>query len=106
MESKAVNIENLASMRAMEYAYRSGNPKLLDMIADGRVQVDSEVKLKRVQFDTSFALSDKLDEVCGLLEVSRREFLETALVDAIAKAEATFHGTYRTVTGEEFGEVA
>jgi hypothetical protein len=101
-----VNIENLANMRAMEYAYRSGNPQLLDMIADGRVKVDGEVKLKRIQFDTSFALSDRLDQVCSLLEVSRREFLETALVDAIAKAEDSFHATYKGVTGEEFGEVA
>jgi hypothetical protein len=91
-------------MRAMQYAYQSRNPKLLDAILAGQVKVEGEVKLKRVQFDTSFELSDRLDQVANLLDVSRREFLETALVDAIQRAEQAFHGTFKDVTGEEFGE--
>lgn len=101
-----MNIETVARMRALESAYQAGNPKLMDLVADGRVKViEGEVKLKRVQFDTSFALSEKLDEVCSLLGMSRREFLETALIDALEAAEASFHSTFKDVTGEEFGEV-
>jgi len=99
-----VNIENLSRMRAMQYAYQSRNPKLLDAILDGAANFQGEAKLKRVQFDTSFELSERLDQVAQLLDVSRREFLETALVDAIQRAEESFHGTFKDVTGQEFGE--
>jgi predicted ribosome quality control (RQC) complex YloA/Tae2 family protein len=101
-----VDIETLAKMRAMERAYVSGNPQLMDLVADGTVKVEGDLKLKRVQFDTSYALSEKLDEIAGLLEVSRREFLEKALCDALAKAEAAFLATYEEVAHEPFGEVA
>lgn len=99
-----MNVENIAKMRAMEYAYRRSPGWAADLVMSGAVEAQGEVKLKRVQFDTSYELSAKLDEVADLLNVSRREFLEAALVEAIQRAEAAFHETYEEVTGAAFGD--
>jgi len=99
------HIDNLAKMRAMQSAYQSRNSRLLDMLLnDPEHRAQMEGKLKRVQFDTSFELSEELDRVADLLDVSRREFLEAALVDALHRAKASFFSTYKDITGVEFGE--
>jgi len=99
-----VNIENLSRMRAMQYAYQNRGSKVLDAALDARIKAEGEVTFKRVQFDTSFELSRRLDKVADLLDVSRREFLETALVDALDRAEKAFLVTFKEVTGEQFVE--
>ena len=43
--------------------------------------------VKNVCAKLSVQLSDRIDEVCDLLGVSKRKFIETALVDALARAD-------------------
>lgn len=62
------------------------NADLLDLIADE--QIPDSVPLKNVCAKVSQQLSDKIDEVCGLLGISKRRFLEAAFIEAVQKAEA------------------
>jgi len=43
--------------------------------------------IKNVCAKVSVALSDRLDTTCSLLEISKRQFIEAALIDALAKAD-------------------
>ena len=100
-----MNIETFAKMRALQEVHTSGNQSLLDhfLSGDQANEVRETLKLKRIQFDTNPMLFDKLEEVCGLLDCSKREFLEMAVVDAIKNAERSFSETYKAETGEQFG---
>lgn len=97
------NIEQLATFKALEQSRQDRNAGLLDHFI--RQEGSEKLGLKRIQFETHPSLADHLDDVCRTFDVSRREFLEAALVDAIAKAEAQFGEVYRQATGHDFGEV-
>jgi hypothetical protein len=92
--------ENFARMRGLQAAYTSSNSRVLD-IPDVARQLEG--KLKRVQFDTLPEFSESLDNICNLLDTTRREFLERAMMDAIGRAEAAFMAAYKDATGEDFG---
>ena len=64
--------ENFARMRGLQAAYTSSNSRVLDY-PDFARQLDG--KLKRIQFDTFLEFSESLDNICNLLDTSRREFL-------------------------------
>ena len=100
-----MNIETFAKMRALQEVHTSGNQSLLDhfLSGDQASELRETLKLKRIQFDTNPALFEKLEQICGLLDCSKREFLEMAVVDAIKNAEQSFSETYQAETGEQFG---
>lgn len=96
-----MNIETFAKMRALQQVSESGNQGLIDHFLAGAQgdELRAELKLKRIQFDTSSVLADKLDEVCNLLDCSKRVFLEMAVFEAITSAQKTFHQTYEDEMG-------
>jgi hypothetical protein len=90
--------ENFARMRGLQAAYTSSPLDIPDIAR----QLDG--KLKRVQFDTLPQFSEALDNICGLLDTTRREFLERAMMDAIGRAEAAFLAAYKDATGQDYGD--
>lgn len=44
-------------------------------------------QLKNVCAKVSAELSDKLDYICGILDIHKRKFIETAFIDAVIKSE-------------------
>ena len=100
-----MNIESFSQMKALLQASTEGNQHLIDHFLEGEQgdQLRSELKLKRIQFDTHAGLADKLEQVCNLLDCSKRVFLEMAVIEAVQKAGQTFFKTYRDETGSEFG---
>lgn len=100
-----MNVENLAKMRAMQYARDFGNPRLVDMaLTDPDRDPELTSKVKRIQFDAPQEMSARLDQVANMLDVSRREFLESALGDALDRAEGVFFTTFKEVAGYAFGD--
>lgn len=99
---KTMNLETFAKMRALEAAYTSHNTRLLDHVlrGDEAEQVREAFKLKRIQFDASPELFERLENTCAALDCSKREFLDMAVVDAIEKAQRVFSETYKAETGE------
>ncbi len=58
--------------------------------------------VKRIQFEAYPEMVADLDSICNLLNVSKRKFLEAAVIDAIKTAEQKFHDVFLEATGEEF----
>ena len=102
---KTMNIESFSQMKALLHASTEGNQHLIDHFLEGEQgdEIRAELKLKRIQFDTHAGIADKLDQVCNLLDCSKRVFLEMAVIEAIEKANSSFFKTYELETGCEFG---
>jgi response regulator of citrate/malate metabolism len=102
---KTMNIETFSQMKALVQASTEGNQHLIDHFLEGEQgdELRAELKLKRIQFDTHAGLADKLEEVCNLLDCSKRVFLEMAVIEAVQKAMDTFFKTYKAEAGCEFG---
>ena len=102
---KTMNIESYSQMKALLQVTTEGNQHLFERFLEGEQgdQLRAELKLKRIQFDTHAGLADKLEEVCNLLDCSKRVFLEMAVIEAVDKAMSTFFKTYELETGAEFG---
>lgn len=102
-----MNIENFAKMRGLQMAYTSGNPQLLDHIlaSEQGDEVREKLLTKRLQFDTTPELYSKVEQLCTLLDCSKRQFLEMAVSDALDKAWAVFEDSFKEAHGEEFTTV-
>lgn len=84
-------IEALATIRALEMA-RSMNMTgggFDGLINDPR-NAEFKSSMRRVQFDVMPHVADQLDAFCAGLEVSKREFLTAAAVDAMNRADHTY----------------
>jgi len=92
-------------MRGMQRAHEITNQPILDSMlndADNGPKIREEVLTKRIQFDTLPSLYAKLENVCSLLDCSKREFLEMAVHDSIQKAEAVFGDAFEQASGQTF----
>lgn len=97
------NIDQLATYKALEQSRMARNSGLLDSFLRDP-DAAAQIGLKRIQFESHPELVERLENCCGMLDVSKREFLESAVVDAITRAEEKFGTVYREATGHEFGE--
>jgi hypothetical protein len=95
-----MDLEHFTKMRALEAVYSSG--AVLDRIltTEDAPKLIEELKLKRIQFDASPLLSEKLENMCVALQCSKREFLEMAVLDAIQRADQIFGQTIKSVMAE------
>jgi len=102
-----MNLNQYAAMRAMQMAHNMTHQPILDAMlndTDNGPKIREEVLTKRIQFDTTPQLFAKLESVCALLECSKREFLEMAVRDSIARAEETFGEVFEDVAGQTFAQ--
>lgn len=97
-----MNTKDFATFMAYKSAYTTSNVAITNMIAADRVE--HNVQLKRVQFETYPDVVERLESVCTVLGISKREFLERAVVDALDCTWATYTDTYQRLTGEPFGQ--
>lgn len=70
-------------------------PDLLDQLILQNGDVAKE-KLRNICAFISPELFSEIDSLCGLLDLSKREFVEMALVDLVAKAHAVIEQTNAT----------
>ena len=100
-----MNIETFATMRALQSAHDSTNQPMIDSMLNSESgdEIRQNLKLKRLQFDCPPSLYEKVENICSLLDCSKREFLEMAVRDSLEKAERTFHSTYAETAGHDFG---
>lgn len=99
-----MKLSQFTTMRGYQQADQFGNPKLVDHFLNGEQgdELRSELKLKRIQFDTSAQLADKLENVCNLLDCSKRVFLEMVVWEAIEAAELKFGEAFCDAYGTDF----
>lgn len=79
-----MTFDELIRYKALHLKYISSNSDFVDMLIDG--DVEHMVPLKNVCAMVSQPLFDELTNVCGLLDISKRAFIEAALVVALGKA--------------------
>jgi len=91
-------------MRGFQFAHSTTGAFLVDSVLNGEQgdELKAELKLKRIQFDTVPQLYDEVENICNLLECSKREFLELAVRDAIGRAQEVFMQSYKEASGREF----
>jgi len=101
-----MKLNHFAQLAALRTAHSIINSFLVDSVLSGPDgdQVREKLALKRLQFDTSPELYSKVESVCSLMDCTKREFLEMAVIDAIEKAWAVFGETYQEATGHAWGE--
>lgn len=80
-------LDALVTEKSLHFISIRANADLVDMLADGRLQIEGEESpLKNICAKCTPHLSDQVDEVVGLLGISKRRFLEAAIIDAVNKA--------------------
>ncbi len=106
MIENIMKLNHFAQLAALRTAHSTVNASLLDSFLSGPDgdQIREKFALKRLQFDTNPGLYAKVESVCSLLECTKREFLEMAVIDAIDNAWAVFEETYQEAAGHAFGE--
>ena len=96
-----MKLDQFVQMRALETAYASTNQSFVDHLLkpdelDGD-RMRQSLQLKRIQFDATAGLADELDKICGLLQCSKRQFLEGAVYEAIERSSTAYFETLETV---------
>ena len=89
-----MNLEQYAKMQGLKTGY-----SYLQFPSTSDVQADDAQVKKRLQFDTSPEVYSQVESVCSLLDCSKREFLELAVLDAIDRAQLAFENSFEEVTG-------
>lgn len=102
-----MKLEQFATMRGMQFAHTSTNQPALDHLLKDphNAAAMQEILSKRIQFDTTPDLFAALENVCSMLDCSKREFLQMAVWEAIDHAQAVFAAAYEQVSGQPLGEI-
>ncbi len=77
-------LDALVTEKALHFVSTQRNADLLDLISEDKLP--NGAHLKNVCAKVSVELAAEIDQVAGLLGISKRRFLEAAFVDAIAQA--------------------
>lgn len=80
-----MTFDELIRYKALHLKYVSDNQGLMDMIELD--QVEHNIPMKNVCAMVSQQLFDSLTNTCSLLDISKRSFIEGALIEALNKAE-------------------
>lgn len=99
-------LDALVTEKALHFVSTQRNADLLDMI--GEDKLENAVQLKNVCAKVSAELAAEIDQVAGLLVISKRRFLEAAFVDAIAQAHQIMadEGVFQSMETEEIPQQA
>lgn len=84
MEAKRNQFEEFILFRALSHKYDDSGHITDKLLEDGASTGD--LTIRNVCAKVPSTLVDRLDEVCGFLHVSKREFVERALIDALDRA--------------------
>lgn len=85
-------LDSLVTERSLAVIHRGS--RLIDLMLSGALKETLEEgetselpQLKNVCAKVTTELSDDLDRICGILDITKRSFIETVFIDAILKAE-------------------
>ena len=84
-------IDSLVTEKALSLVNRTSTDVFLDAVIgdqDLALQTSEPLPLKNVCAKVSVQLSEEIDKVCDLLDISKRRFLEAAFIDAVEKVHA------------------
>jgi len=79
-------LESVLLEKALRIVNGYDNARFIDHVIDTGDQEFAAIPLKNVCAKVSVQLSDEIDQIVGLLDISKRQFLELAFVEAVNKA--------------------
>lgn len=82
---KRTRFESIVTEKTLHLINGSDHGSLMDLASS---DPDYQSQLKNVCAKVSVQLSEKIDSVCGMLDISKRTFIEAALIQAVEQAEA------------------
>lgn len=99
-------LDALVTEKTLSFISTRHNADLLDLVAEDRLE--NNIPLKNVCAKVMPQLSDQIDEIVGLLGVSKRRFLEAAFIEAVAKAHEIMQaeGLFEVLEDGQLGESA
>jgi hypothetical protein len=104
-----MNFDKLIQFKALSQIYRaSSNSDVSEMHMANMPSVDKE-KLRNVCALISVSLFDRLESSCSLLQITKRQFIEAALIEALDKADKIVQdeGVFESFdAASQFDEVA
>jgi hypothetical protein len=102
-----MKFDDLIQYKALHRQYTISGA-LPDMIYEGLPAEDKKKHLRNVCALISVDLFDQLEHTCAILEITKRQFIEAALVECLAKAspkvtetEEAFADAYAAAQQEE-----
>lgn len=82
-----MSFHKLIQYKALSQIYGSSGGLLLDQMVQQDPSVIEKMKMRNVCALISVPLFDRLEGMCGLLSLSKREFIEEALIEALNQAD-------------------
>ncbi len=80
-------LDALLTERSLHFLNVQRNQTLIDALPDEYFDA-TEVPLKNVCAKVAVQLSNDIDEIVGLLHISKRRFLEAAFIEAVERSRA------------------
>ena len=78
------HLTELLTYRALHFKLSSNNVDLLERVID---EDTNDSRLKNVCAKLSVQLSDRIDNTVNILEISKRRFIEAAIIAALDEAD-------------------
>ena len=83
-----MTFDDLIRYKALNLKYIASGSNLLDLVDKGSPGITAEIPMKNVCAMITQQLFDDLTNTCGLLDISKRQFIESAIIEALKKAES------------------
>lgn len=84
-----MKFDELVTLKALEAKrLHSGEGDLMDKIVDDILIKTDGADFRNLCAHISIPLADEIDNLCNSLDISKRRFVEGALIDAVKRANA------------------
>lgn len=95
-----MNLDEKIQLKVLQLKAGFGNGHLLDRLIEAE---GDALPLRQMCAKVSPALYERLEQLTSLLDMSKREFIEAAVIEACDRAEDVLErtGTMRQITGED-----
>lgn len=80
-----MKFDDLIRYKTLHLKFVASGSNIMEMLGTDRMEHD--VPMKNVCAMISQVLFDDLSNTCSLLDISKRTFIESAIIEALAKAE-------------------
>jgi hypothetical protein len=82
-----MSFQKLIQFKALSQIYGATGGVLLDQMVQQDPASVEKMKMRNVCALISVPLFERLEETCGVLSISKREFIESALIEALNQAD-------------------
>jgi len=82
-----MSFQKLIQYKALSQVYGATGGAMIDQLAKQDPAQIEKMKMRNVCALISVPLFDRLEETCGVLSITKREFIEAALIEALNQAD-------------------